>query len=119
MADLVETMLSFVSPGDLSTVFFYGRTKFCCKSAQVCVTRCKYGIAEIPSVRNAVRRCESERQKNLSRITNQLLYQLSYRSLSIGKSGQTPSRSIHVICVCVLTSVLTFGDQITTKRRIS
>ena len=42
---------------------FYGRAEFCCKTAQCCVTRCKYRIAEIPSVRNAVRRCENKRKR--------------------------------------------------------
>src|SRR5206468_2309493 len=42
---------------------FYGHAKFHCKTAQFCATRCKYGIAEIPSVRNAGRHCENERKR--------------------------------------------------------
>jgi hypothetical protein len=42
---------------------FYGRAKFCCKTAQFYATLCKHGIAELPSVRNAVRRCENKRKK--------------------------------------------------------
>src|SRR4030095_430879 len=42
---------------------FYGRAKFRCKSAQVSATLCECWIAEIPSVRNAVRRCGNERKR--------------------------------------------------------
>ncbi|PYK24102.1 MAG: hypothetical protein DME59_14635, partial [Verrucomicrobia bacterium] len=46
------------------TVVFYGSAIFGCKTVQFCATRCKYGIAEIPSVRNAVRHCENERKNS-------------------------------------------------------
>ena len=64
---------------------FYGRAKFCCKSAQFCATRCKYGIAEIPSVRNAVRRCENERKKSFS----------NYESPAVTAELQAPSEEIN------------------------
>jgi hypothetical protein len=45
---------------------FYGRAKFCCKTAQFTATLCECWITEIPSVRNAVRHCENERKESLS-----------------------------------------------------
>jgi hypothetical protein len=38
---------------------FYGRGKFCCKSAQFCVTRRKPHSLGSPMIRNAVQHCEN------------------------------------------------------------
>ena len=45
---------------------FYGRAKFCCKTAQRTATLRECRIAETPSVRNAVRDCEKLRKNVFS-----------------------------------------------------
>jgi hypothetical protein len=42
---------------------FYGRAKFCCKTAQFTATLCECWVAEIPSVRNAVQHCANQRER--------------------------------------------------------
>jgi hypothetical protein len=42
---------------------FYGREKFCCKSAQFCATRCESEMAETPSIRSGAQRSEKHAQK--------------------------------------------------------
>jgi hypothetical protein len=50
--------------GSMTVIFyspFYGRAKFCCKSAQFCVTRCKSRMAESPRIGDAVQSSETLR----------------------------------------------------------
>jgi len=47
----------------LFTVVFYGVRNFCCKTTQSCATQRQSKMAEIPSVRNDVQRCENTRKK--------------------------------------------------------
>ena len=57
---------------------FYGRAKFCCKTAQFTATLCEYRIAEIRSIHNAVQHCENECKNSFFNYESPAL-PLSYR----------------------------------------
>ena len=46
---------------NFSTVYFYGRAKFWCKTVQFHATPCECELGESPSIRNTVQRSESAR----------------------------------------------------------
>jgi hypothetical protein len=98
------------------TVVFYGLKIFCCKMAQLCVTRRKYCTAETPSVSDTAQRSENTRKNSFLnyespaltaelqarflfthlimripddqlRTPSGLLYPLSYRSAAHGRAN--------------------------------
>ena len=46
------------------TVVFYGQRKFCCKTAQFCVTRRECEMTETPRVRHSAECCDNMRKNS-------------------------------------------------------